>query len=154
MEVRIAVAAFDQGTEHILWGIVDHLKAASRTLSGDYGPGLDHLWIDLELSPITADVRPPWPFRFQRRVHPKPILTGIPVEPSYNVGHFSVRPDYFELAKVAPEKLPAYVLRLVYDSTAILESRQRTFPKFDTHQFRKNFREYLDGSFGDAADRS
>lgn len=149
MEVRIAVSAIDQGTEHIYWPIKQHLDTASRVLSGDYGAGLDHLWIDLDLSPIRTDHRPTWSFRFQRRVHSKPLVKGIPIEPSYNVGHYSVCPDFFALARVPPEQLPSHVLSLIYDSTAVLESRQRSFPEFETHRFRQSFREYLDESFGD-----
>ena len=143
MQVRISVRSSDQGTAHILWAVQEDLKAASAFLSRNCGADLAHRWVDLELCPVEADRRPPWSFRFQKRVWPKPILTGIPAEPCHNVGHYSVRPDYFALAKVPMEQVSWYLLKLIYESTAILEQKRRKFPDFNVTAFRSDFLSYL-----------
>jgi hypothetical protein len=67
MEVRVTAAKSDHGTEHIADLVRPHLDKLSRFLSGDYGGNMEHLWIDLELCPLDADRRDPFPFRFQSR---------------------------------------------------------------------------------------
>lgn len=145
MDVRIACQHSDQGTEHIRATVADNLVEISRHLSQDYGPGLEHLWIDLELSPVKMDRRSPYSFRFQRVVKPqghligKKLLARLNIEPSHNVGHYSVQPDYFALAEIPLENISSYVLRLLYESTSILERRQKTFPLFRVLDFRREF---------------
>jgi hypothetical protein len=143
VEVRIGARSFDQGTAHIFWSVEPELKAVSTFLSRDYGSDVAHLWIDLELCPVEADKRPPWSLRFQKRVKPKPSVTGIPVEACYNVAHYSVRPDYFALARVPMESVKLYLLNLIYDSTAVLERKRHRFPNFNVTAFRKDFLGYL-----------
>jgi hypothetical protein len=46
----------------------------SRTLSGrDYGGPMENLWIEVEVHEYGMNIpdRPPWPFRFQKRVSPR-----------------------------------------------------------------------------------
>jgi hypothetical protein len=136
MEVLIRDGGCDQGTAHIADAVRADFEAISKSLSRDFGAGLEHLWITVELIPGAADRRPPFPFRFQKIVKPsagllpKTVIERLNIPPAHNVGSLSVRPDYFELAKVPPEKLSSYLLQLAYESTAVLEKRQRTFPQF------------------------
>jgi hypothetical protein len=53
-----------------------------------------------------------------------------------NVGHYSIRPDYFALAKIAPENVSRYFMELIYESTVVLENRQRQLGAFDVAAFR------------------
>ena len=74
--------------------------------SGDYGGSIENLWIDLELSEmsIPAFGKPPKPFRYQKRVSGASRM-GLPAVPdSYNVGHYSVRPDFEFLKENTTEK--------------------------------------------------
>ncbi len=153
METRIQSSGTDQGTAHIAEAIRNDCAAVSGALSKNYGSGIDHLWIDIELHPAAADRREPWPFRFQKRVAnrsrlvPKAVYDLVPVEPSFNVAHWSVRPDYFELAKVPLENVSAYLLALVYDSTDVLLSKRRRFPQFDAVRLREDFRGFLHANY-------
>jgi hypothetical protein len=150
MEVRIRVSCVDQGTQHLEEVVRIPFERVGRELSSDFGPGLDHLWMDVELSPVVADHRPPYSFRFQKRVKPrahflpKSVFEELNLPTCYNVGHCSVRPDYFDLAKVPLKNAAAYLLGRVYESTMVLERRQRTFPKFRVSEFRDSFRRLVD----------
>ena len=86
----IHVGKIDQGSEYLAAAVQQHLEVASAHLSRDYGGVMEHLWIELQMSPVEADKGPPRPFRFQRRVSiagPAKRLT-LPPPPSdpTNVG--------------------------------------------------------------------
>jgi hypothetical protein len=119
------------------------LEALSQRLSGEYGGPMEHLWINLELSPGEADHRPAWGFRFQKRVAPPRELAAFKLPDSFNVGHYSVRPDYFALAQVDMESIPAYIAGLLYDSTRILMGKRRRLGDFDVELFRARFAQAL-----------
>jgi hypothetical protein len=138
VQVQINAAKCDQGTAHIAEIIAPTLEALSQRLSGDYGGPMEHLWIDLELCPADADRRPPRAFRFQKRVAPPRVLAAFEPVHSLNVGHYSVRPDYFALAQVDLEWVPAYIAKILYDSTETLIGR-RTLRHFDVDLFRARF---------------
>ncbi|HEV2441353.1 MAG TPA: hypothetical protein VGT07_02430 [Steroidobacteraceae bacterium] len=61
-----------------------------------------------------------------------------------NVGHFSVRPDYAELARVDLREIPAYVVRLIHGEAAVLERKSARLGGFDAKTFRRNLLEYMD----------
>lgn len=110
---------------------------------------MQHLWIDVELCPVHADRRGPWPFRFQKRVSGATTtrLFGLPPgsAPDFmNVGHFSVRPDYAELASIDLQEIPAYVIKLIHGEAAVLERKSARLGGFDAKTFRRNMLEYLD----------
>lgn len=109
----------------------DHL---SENMSNDYYGNMEHLWIDLEL----IESHRSWSFRFQKRV----TLSGFGLpgkDFKYNVGHYSVKPDFEKLKSLADESIMEYVLTLIYDSTEILFSKKRTLGDFDTERFRSDF---------------
>ena len=142
MNVQIAAPKFDQGTEHVAKLIRPHLDKLSQVLSGEYGGTMDHLWIDLELCPWEDDARDPWPFRFQKRVTPPRDLRELGAKVHFNVGHFSVRPDYFELAHIPMTDVVCHLMRLIYDATRTLETRKQ-IGNFDVHAFRNKFADFI-----------
>jgi hypothetical protein len=150
MECCISIAAEDQGTAHIADVLRPHLESLSLRLSRDYGGSMQHLWIDVEMCPAHADRRPPWPFRFQKRVSRASTakLLGLPMPEGaadfMNVGHYSVRPDYAELAEFHLPEIPAYVIKLIYGEAAVLERKSRRLGGFDATRFRQDILTYID----------
>ena len=145
----ISLGKCDQGTLHLAEAVHPYLEAASAHLSRDYGGSMAHLLIELEMSPVQADVRPAaWRFRFQRRVSSsrEERLLGLPARE--NVGHFSVRPDYFRLAEVALEDVPGFLLELIYDESVVLEKKSLRLGGFDAKAFRRDLFEYIAGMRG------
>ena len=141
MKVRLNASICEESTSNIADALVEPFDTLSQELSGEYGGTMEHLWIDFELSPTGADDRPPYSFRFQRKVGGKTPdrITGLPRTVHENVGHYSVRPDYFDLLAVSQDSVVLYVLQLVYDSTAILLEKQKRLGGFDAQSFRANF---------------
>jgi hypothetical protein len=131
----------DSTTERIARALHAPFKAISRELSKDYGGTMNHLWIDFELVEDHAARRPPWSFRFQKRVggSSPDKLTGLPRQVHQNVGHYSVRPDFKELRRVAPESIVSYVLSLIYASTSVLIEKQKKLGGFEVDKFRSDF---------------
>jgi len=144
MEVVISAAKQDQGTAHIAEAMHACLRQLSAAVSGEYGGNMEHLWIELELVPGDTDQRSPWSFRFQKRVSPRPIAAGLPRVERHNVGHYSVRPDYFALAAVAPENIRRYLLELIYESTALLEKKQKQLGGFNVAAFRAEMHQAME----------
>lgn len=105
---------------------------------------MEHLWVELELVPGDAEQRSAWSFRFQKRVSPRPLAAGLPKVEYYNVGHYSVRPDYFALAQVAPENVSRYLMELIYESTAVLEKKQKRLGGFNLEGFRVQMRQAIE----------
>jgi hypothetical protein len=144
VNVKIGVAQWDQGIEHLQNIVQPRLAELSLDLTGNYGGLMDHLWISLELAPSHADGRPPWPFRFQKKVVPSRDARALGATPSHNVGHYSVRPDHAELATIHLENVACYLMRVVYESTAVLATQRRKVGDFDAEQFRARFRTFLE----------
>jgi hypothetical protein len=152
MEVQIDASESDQGTHHIAEAVRPHLDKLSLALSGEYGGPMEHLWIHLELMPSRTDIHEPFPFRFQKRVAPPRELKPLGATERFNVGHFSVRPDYFALARVPLADVPCYLMAVVYDATGTLESRKQ-LSGFNARAFRERFAQFLRAS-GCAANNS
>jgi hypothetical protein len=110
-------------------------------LSRDYGGKISFLWIDFELIEDDASRRPPWPFRFQKRVggSSPDKLTGLPRRVYENVGHYSVRPDFRELRRVPQDSVVSHVLSLIYASTKVLIEKQKKLGGFHAEKFRSDF---------------
>jgi hypothetical protein len=147
----ISISETDQGTEYLAEAVRPHLEVASAYMSRDYGGLMEHLWIDLEMSPGRADSRSTWSFRFQHRVSLARSARqwGLPapsgVDDPKNVGYFSVRPDYFKLAEIPLENVPAFLLKLVYDECSVLEKKSRRLGGFDAKSFRRDLLEHIAG---------
>ena len=142
MDVLVSASKSDQGTEHLAALVRQPLDELSSALSGDYGGPMAHLWIDLELCPGDADVRPPFPFRLQKRVRTPRELRSLGDKEFFNVGNYSVRPDYFELARTPLDDVPCYLMTLLYESTKSLYGK-RQLQGFDVESFRRRFADAL-----------
>jgi len=144
MEVGIHANIYDRATANMAVALRKAFKELSERLQGQYGGVMDHLWIDLELveSHARTDVKERFAFRFQKRVSGHSRL-GLPAIPDrFNVGHFSVRPDFQVITSLSVEQAVSYVLSLIYESTSILLEKQKKLGGFDAALFRNKF---LDG---------
>lgn len=138
MNVSVNASICDVQTKKLMFELNEPLKKLSAYLTQDYGGEMENLWIDLELSSMTAMCRKPYPFRFQKRVSGvSKIISGVKFPDSFNVGHYSVRPD-FKLLKTAPDPIE-YLLKLTYNSTLILLEKKKKFPGFNSEKFRQEF---------------
>ncbi len=140
MEVKLNANMCDQATNQIADALRAAFKPIGEDLSKDYGGTIKHLWIDFELIQSHAERRPPFPFRFQKRVGGSIFkLTGLPTPVCENVGHYSVRPDFQELFRIPLESVAGYALSLIYASTSVLVEKQRKLSGFDAQRFRQEF---------------
>jgi hypothetical protein len=137
MQVSINANVCDQQTMTICDRLQGPFNEISKYLSQEYGGAIEYLWIDFELNASHADRRPPYPFRYQKRVSGRSKLTGIDLPDSFNVGHYSVRPDFVVLLEV-PDVV-TYALQLIYDSTSILIGKQKKLGEFNAQKFRSDF---------------
>src|SRR5450830_1778873 len=136
MQVKIKANMVDQETSHIGAVLRKPFKALEQSLCKEYGGTIEHLWIDFEL--IDSE-RPPYLFRFQKRVSGRSNLTGIDFPDSFNVGHYSVKPDFTVLLKLADDEIVKYALNLIYLSTSILIDNRKKLGEFDADLFRSQF---------------
>lgn len=113
----------------------------SEQLSGEYGGPMEHLWIDVELlvGSAKSDGRPQHTFRLQKRVSGRGYF-GLPAMPDrFNVGHYSVRPDFSFLATHSTDESVSHIVQLIYESLAELEFKRRRVGDFDTRLLRERF---------------
>lgn len=140
MQVNLNANICDLATERIPNVLRDAFGIIEKEVSRDYGGTMRHLWIDFELSQSRIDRRPPFPFRFQKKVGGGiSKLTGLRTEVYENVGHYSVRPDFDELLKLPLNSVPTYALGLIYLSTAVLVDKKKKLGGFDADRFRFDF---------------
>ena len=131
----------DQSTSQAAEILHPVLSALSARLEGNYGGKIEHLWIDLELieSHAKADGSPRHPFRFQKRVSGGSRF-GLPAAPDkFNVGHFSVRPDFDLIRSLSTKDCVAYTLSLIYRETTILHAKSKKLGGFNADAFRLSF---------------
>ncbi len=153
MEVAINANVSDQATNNVAEALRKPFKELAERLQGQYGGVMEHLWIHLELveSLARTDGKQRFPFRFQKRVsgHSRFGLPAIP--DSFNVGHFSVRPDFKRLTPLPVEQGVPYVLSLIYESTSVLLEKHKKLGGFDAVLFRNKFLEACRGMGYDAS---
>lgn len=143
MQVGIHANMCDTDTNHVASSLHDPFRSLAAALSGEYGGIMEHLWIDLELieTHCKADGKPRYPFRFQKRVAGRSYFGLPPSEDKFNVGHYSVRPDFELLKSLSSEQIVPYVLSLIYSSTDILTEKRKKLGEFDVSGFRSKFGE-------------
>ena len=140
MEVGLHANMSDQATGRIAEILCDAFEKIGKDVSKDYGGLIQHLWIDFELIQSHAERRPPFAFRFQKRVGGSICkLTGLPTPLCENVGHYSVRPDFRELLSIPLASVASYALNLIYASTSVLIEKQKKLGGFDAQMFRQDF---------------
>lgn len=133
----------DETTSHVAQALRPVLAALAEALTGDYGGHMEHLWIDLELIESRArdDGGPLHPFRFRKRVSGRSRY-GLPALPDlFNVGHFSVRPDFERIRALPADDAVAYALSLIYRQTDCLLSKGKKLGGFNVALFRSSFRD-------------
>jgi hypothetical protein len=141
MKVRINANICDSSTTKLAAELRETFAKIENKLSGNYGGVIEHLWIDIELSEMRVVVfgKPPKPFRFQKKVSGSSRM-GLPAIPdSFNVGHYSIRPDFEVLKQNTIEQNVHYIVGLVYNSTEVLLAKQKKLGGFDAIGFRNNF---------------
>jgi hypothetical protein len=137
MKTFIAVSGSYESMNRAADAIRRDLAQISALLSRGYGGPMEHLWINLELWE-PANGRPPFSFRFQKRVAAPRELAAFKVRPHYNVGHYSVRPSLEPLLGMRSKRLRCHLLQVLYNSTVALEGR-RQLRGFNVSAFRSDF---------------
>lgn len=132
LKTRFHANIVDKNTQNISRIIRKHFDDIEKKLNNDYGGNMEHLWIDLEL----VEHYKSYPFRFQKRVK---ISESYMEFYSYNVGHYSIHPDYERLRELESERdICNYIFKLWYDSTQVLVDNQKKIG-FNATQFRLDF---------------
>lgn len=138
IETSFRANMYELSTQRIVNVVQEPFDKLSKKLSNDYGGNIEHLWIDLELVESHLEKGKAWPFRFQKRV----TLSGFGIprkEYNYNVGHYSVVPDFEKLKTLPEESICDYVLKLIYESIQILVDKKKKLENFRVEQFRVDF---------------
>lgn len=141
MNFLINANVCDSSTVELAKELRREFSKIAEQLSGDYGGSIENLWIDLELSEMRmlAFGKPPKLFRYQKRVSGASRMRLPAVPDSYNVGHYSVRPDFEFIKKNTIEQNINYIVGLIYNSTEVLLSKQKKLGGFDATKFRDAF---------------
>ena len=133
LKVEFHANIVDNNTQKIAAIIRKNFSNIESELLKDYGGSIEHLWIDLEL----VENYKTWPFRFQKRVKNPTSYTEFY---SYNVAHYSVRPDFEKLQTLtSEEQICNYVFELLLKSTQILDHKKTKLEKFNANKFRLDF---------------
>lgn len=128
---------YEPKTEKIGGIIEPFFPKIEEALRQDYGGVMEHLWLDL----VLIEHHEPLNFRFQKRVGIQDISMTSVAEYFYNVGHYSVKPDFERLTTLTNEaEICRYIFGLWYDSMAILEKKSKSLGGFDAKKFRSDFK--------------
>ena len=143
MKVGIHANVCDSDTQKIAFSLHEPFTVLGSALEGDYGGVMEHLWIDLELIEDASrpEGAPRHPFRFQRRVAGRSYFGLPPSDDKFNVGHYSVRPDFQLLKRLGSNEAVTYVLSLIYESTYGLNEKRKRIGEFDLPQFHRKYRD-------------
>ena len=138
MQVALNANIVDQSTRHFPAVLRPVFRELANSLQGEYGGTIEHLWIDFELLPREGDL-PLHRFRFQKRVSGRSPF-GLPATPdSFNVGHFSVKPDFSLLRSQPVDDVVSYALGLIYRESEVLLQKQKKLGGFNAELFRSRF---------------
>ncbi len=143
MKVGLHANMVDLKTDKIGDSLRDVFKILCVKLDGNYGGTIEHLWIDFELieSHAKPDGKPRHPFRFAKRVSGRSSF-GLPPSPDcFNVGHFSVRPNFRHLLSIAKNEIIPYCLNLIYKELEILKTKEKKLGGFNSELFGSTFSE-------------
>lgn len=143
MEVKINSSRVDNRTYKIGSDLRDVFRPLSKKLDGNYGGVMEHLWIDFELNEYFAntDGKPKFPFRFAKRVSGRSQLTGLNSPDSFNVGHFSVCPNFPYLLSLPKDEVALHCLNLIYKELDTLKSKEKKLGGFNSALFIQKFKE-------------
>jgi hypothetical protein len=141
MKVGLHANHVDRRTSKIGSALSDIFDVLSEKISGDYGGTIEHLWIDFELSEMEArpDGKPKFAFRFAKRVSGRSHF-GLPPSPdNFNVGHFSVRPDFRHLLSIQEGEVIPYCLSLIHNDLIVLKAKEKKLGGFNSEIFKNKF---------------
>jgi hypothetical protein len=140
MKVLLNANMCDQATSKIADTLRRPFKVIGAALGEEYGGTIKNLWIDFELIRSHCEMRPSWPFRFQKKVGGGICrLTGLTTEVNENVGHYKVRPNFDTLLSLPLDGVVPYALGLIYESTSVLVDKRKKLGGFDASRFREDF---------------
>ncbi|MDQ0013095.1 hypothetical protein J2W23_001474 [Variovorax boronicumulans] len=143
MKVGIHASLCSPDMSRIAIALSSPFAELSKWLEGEYGGVMEHLWIDLELYKhgARADGADRYPLRMQKRVSGRSRF-GLPSLPDkFNVGHYSVRPNFRLIARLPKDEILLYVFSLLYVSTVVLVDNEK-LGGFDAATFRDRFLEW------------
>lgn len=137
LNVRFGANMYELKTEKVVKAVRDIFPKIEADLHLDYGGKMEHLWIDL----VLVEGHKPFNFRFQKRVGVKNISNTATANYYYNVGHYSVKPD-FKIIKTLNSKteICAYIFELLHQSMEILEKKNKSLGDFNAKKFREDFK--------------
>lgn len=141
MQLGFHASICDESTRTLADALRPLFDKLSEQLSGEYGGPMEHLWIDVELRIGSAkpDGQPRHTFRLQKRVSGRGHF-GLPAIPDrFNVGHYSVRPDFSILTTHSTEESVSHIVQLIYESLGALELKRRKVGEFDIRLLRERF---------------
>ncbi len=134
LEVSLHANMCEQSTQRISKILREPFEELEKKLSNDYQGCMEHLWIDIEL----VSTHSPHSFRFQKRVNIPSVWGGKNYY--YNVGHYSIAPDFEKLKTLPDESALEYILNLMYDSMEILVKKKKRLGDFNAEKFRLDFK--------------
>lgn len=141
MKVCIGISATDNQSETFLFVLQDFFGIIGDKLEGNYGGIMEELWIDFELVESFAkkDKKQNHAFRFAKRVSGRSHFGFPPSPDSFNIGHFSVRPDFNYLRTNTAENIIRYCLKLIYIELQGLKTKEKKLGGFNSELLCKNF---------------
>lgn len=133
LKMKFFANIMDKNTTKVANAINKYFEHFEKALNNDYGGIMEYLWIDLELAAHYKSHS----FRYQKRVSQPSSYTDFF---TYNVGHYSIHPDYERLKELSTDKeICDYIFELLYNSTQVLIDKQKKLGNFDATKFRLDF---------------
>lgn len=137
LSVNFHANMIEEKTKKISEAIESFFPKIETALRQDYGGVMEFLWIDVVLI-VWHDT---FNFRFQKRVGIQDISGTSVANYYYNVGHYSVKPDFDHLKTLQDEgEICRYIFGLLYDSMAVLEKKSKSLGGFNAQKFRTDFK--------------
>lgn len=134
LEVNFNANMYESSTKEISHNLSNLFEKLEEKLNKDYGGNMEHLWIDVELIKHYSAL----PFRFQKRVN---IASGVGGKDYYyNVGNYSIKPDFIKLETLDDKESLEYIFNLLYVSMEILVKKKKKLDNFDAEKFRADFK--------------
>lgn len=133
LKVSFFTNVIEEKTKLIPSYLNEYLRLIENDLYKNYRGTMESLWIDIEL----VEKQEPYPFRFQKRVNSPSSYT----DPyTYNVGHFSIKPNFNLLDKLQSKNLIClYLIDLLCESINELSNRKKALGDFDFRAFQSDF---------------
>ncbi len=139
LDFKIYSNIVEESTEKVAKIIRKPSKILEKKLSKDYGGNMESLWISIELVKSYIEKGKTYKFRFQKRVN-EDYSGGK--DYYYNVGKYSVIPDFRKLEELPNELICDYIFGLIYDFTKILVEKSKKLNGFNARKFSSDFLKY------------